>query len=192
MKPKIYKNNHIGYILMFIIIILFIAYILYVYSQGCTSCKDCEGMTDSSACIPTQNRRFYLKTKHDKQIKNLYIDLSITQMRLDRNRLTSFYITKCLKNTEDISYLRYNPNIVDFTKAFTLIKSDDSMNINTVKDLTKSNERILFIKRANTNASNLVRLGIIINKKKYWFTTNNNNSWTQNIKKSNVFKIEYD
>jgi ERCC4-type nuclease len=147
-------------------------------------------MTDSS-CIPIQNRQFFFKTKHDNQIKNIYLDLSITQMRLDRNRLTSFYITKCLTNIEDIAYLRYNPNVNNFTKAFTLIKCDDSMNITTTNDKQKSSERILFIKRASKNAINNVRLGIIINKKRFWFTTNNNNSWTQNIKQSNLFKIEY-
>ncbi len=181
------NNSKIGYVLIITIILLFISYFVYIYNDCCT---ECEGMTDSS-CIPIQKRRFFLKTKHDNKIKNIYLDLSITQMRLDQNRLTSFYITKCLTNIEDIAYLRYNPNVINFTSAFTLINSDDNMNIKTIGNKPKSNERILFIKRANKNATNNVRLGIIINNKRYWFTTNNNNSWTENIKKSTLFKIEY-
>jgi hypothetical protein len=187
MKIKNYKNNNIGYILMFVIIIIFIAYITYVYNQDCISCRECEGMTDSSFCVPTQNKKFYLQTKHNNKIKKVYLDFSVAKIKLDENNQSSFYITKCLKNYDDISFLRYilTPTIQD--SSFVFIKTDESMNTTKIKYRT-SNNNILFIKRANTKIQDKVRLGILKNNKRYWYSIENN-TWIPTLKGSTIFKI---
>ncbi len=189
---KINSKNKISYILFILIFITFISlFIILNYYNSC-ECKECEGMNDGSYCIPNPNHLFYLRTKLGK---NLHIDKDYN-LTLDTLAYKPFYVKGCLRNIFKITYLRYNPNSTNFTNGFTLVTVNNKMSVTLdKKDLKKSNEDTLFIKRVDSanKDDDYVRVGIIHNKKKYWYNETEEGDWlwTTNLKKASSFKIIY-
>jgi hypothetical protein len=159
-----------------------------------THCEECEGLSDSSNCMPNTNKLFYLKTKFGKKV---YLDFTKNLLYLDTMQQTAFYCKGCLKNIFDVTYLRYNPNSKNFTDNFSLIKVGDSnMKIGTVKNLKDGKDDILFIKRIYSTTDSTqrkVRIGIKHNKKFYWFNETQEGDWlwTTDLKHASSFEVIY-
>jgi hypothetical protein len=181
------KNKNIINLLYLILLLIFI---LVIYKQFFYKCEECEGINDGSYCMPNKNKLFYLKSKLGKKIQ---LDFDSKKLKLDAINQTAFHVRGCLRDVYKITYLRYNSNVLNFTTGFKLISVDNKMGFSSVKDLTDTNEDILFIKRVYTTSDKYVRLGIRHNKKYYWYNETETGDWlwTTDLKKANSFQIVY-
>lgn len=181
------------YTLILVILLLFVVLMLFYFFDNknrCNSCSDCEGFNDGSYCMPKQNKRFYLTQENGK---NIYLDFDKKSLSLDMFNQTIFYVRGCLNDIKDTIYLRYNPNSVNFTSSYSLIKVDKDMTFSKLTSLKTSNEDVLFIKRVNSYKSTKVRIGIRHNKQYYWFNKDESGKWlwTKNLKEADTFNVIY-
>jgi hypothetical protein len=186
---KLVKRNkntlYLVYVGLLVIFILALSHKFYNH------CESCEGLSDGSYCMPTINKLFYLKTKLGKKV---YLDFKNGKLKLDSSGQSAFHIRGCLTDIFKVTYLRYNTNTTKFTTGFSLITVDDKMGItDTVKNLKKTNEDILLIKRVYSTTNNYVRLGIRHNKKFYWYNETEKGDWlwTTDLKNANTFEVVY-